>query len=288
MTASILLNAGQGAVVPWTPGSGVHSGETPHVFLAVGIDGSGVARPLLVDATGALITAGGGGNGGTVVVNSAALDSAFGSDPGSLLYRGPTGWVELAIGTNGQVLGVVGGEPVWENLPAQQTFTLNSSAMDGAFGNTQGAFLYRGSGGWTEFAHGADGQVLASSGGVLVWEDLPAPSVSGAAVLAVSSDIVNPVTTRALSGYTLVQGDNNKSYASNDTTAAPLTLPPGLTVGTVTTIYQGAAGQVQFAPGNGMTLLNSSGNTRSRAAGAPCQVRLINSTTWLLSGDTAP
>jgi hypothetical protein len=46
---------------------------------------------------------------------SAAVDSAFGSTQGSILYRGASGWVALAPGTAGQVLSTngAGANPSW-------------------------------------------------------------------------------------------------------------------------------------------------------------------------------
>ncbi len=82
------------------------------------------------------------------VLNSAAVDAAFGSTQGDILYRNSTVWTVLAPGTNGFVLtsGGAGANPAWA---AASSFTLNSAAVDAAFGATVGGVLTRGGAGWT-------------------------------------------------------------------------------------------------------------------------------------------
>jgi hypothetical protein len=54
-------------------------------------------------------------SGGTIQINSAALDQAFSSTQGTILYRNSTDWVALAPGTAGDVLKTngAGADPSW-------------------------------------------------------------------------------------------------------------------------------------------------------------------------------
>lgn len=112
--------------------------------------------------------------------------------------------------------------------------------------------------------------------------------VTGPAVAAVSATILNTVTSAALTSYTFAQTDNNVTYLSSDASNGAAVCPAGLTVGTVVTIYQGGAGQIQFTAGSGATVVNASSNTRTRTQYSPVQIRVISTNTWALTGDTAP
>ena len=96
---------------------------------------------------------------------SSALDSAFTSARGSILYRGASGWVALAPGTSGYVLqtGGASADPVWV-AQATSGSGVSSSALDTAFGSAQGSILYRGASAWTTLTPGTAGQVLTTNG----------------------------------------------------------------------------------------------------------------------------
>ena len=51
------------------------------------------------------------------IADSAALDGAYGTTPGTILYRGPN-WAALAPGSTAQILTMVGGVPAWANAPS--------------------------------------------------------------------------------------------------------------------------------------------------------------------------
>ncbi len=92
---------------------------------------------------------------------SAGLDD-IGNVQGDILYRNATVWTVLAPGTSGQFLetGGAGANPSWASPSA---FTLNSAAVDAAFGATAGGVLVRGAG-WANSGAGSAGQVLTSNG----------------------------------------------------------------------------------------------------------------------------
>jgi len=107
-----------------------------------------------------LASSGAGGNPQWVspaqVLSSSAFDSAFGAAEGDMIYRGPSVWQALAIGSNGMFLAVSGGLPAWETI---------SNALDTAFGSpAQGAIIYRGAAGWTTLAAGTAGNLLQTNG----------------------------------------------------------------------------------------------------------------------------
>jgi hypothetical protein len=96
------------------------------------------------------------------VLNSAAVDAAFGSVQGEILYRNATVWTVLAPGAAGQFLetGGAGADPSWASPSG---FALNSAAVDAAFGATAGGVLVRGAA-WANSGAGGTGQVLTSNG----------------------------------------------------------------------------------------------------------------------------
>jgi hypothetical protein len=90
------------------------------------------------------------------------LDTMLGIAPGTLAVRGLAGWYGLPPGSAGQFLTTQGGSspPSW----TAATTVVNSAALDGSFGSTQGALLYRNASVWTMLAPGNAGQLLASGG----------------------------------------------------------------------------------------------------------------------------
>lgn len=89
-------------------------------------------------------------------VNSGALDSAFGSAVGSMLWRSGGGWATLAVGASiNSILTNSGGNPSWQDV---------STFMDSAFSAVQGAILYRDAGIWKALGPGTAGQLLKSGG----------------------------------------------------------------------------------------------------------------------------
>jgi hypothetical protein len=76
---------------------------------------------------------------GAPVVNSAALDAAFGSTYGDLLYRGASGWKVLAPGTTGQSLVTNGAglDPVWAtSIPSGGANSLVATTGTAGVGQT--------------------------------------------------------------------------------------------------------------------------------------------------------
>ncbi len=138
-------------------------GSTQGEVVFRGASGWAVLAPGTV---GEVLTTGGAGANPSwaagFVLNSAAVDAAFGSTQGDILYRNATVWTVLAPGTNGYVLttGGAGANPAWA---AASSFTLNSAAVDAAFGATPGGVLVRGAA-WANSGAGSAGQVLTSNG----------------------------------------------------------------------------------------------------------------------------
>lgn len=114
------------------------------------------------------------------------LDSMVGSARGTLMFRGATAWSALGPGTTGQVLQTGGssGDPAWataatgglspisnnqllantSGASAAPIGTTMSAALDAMLGNTRGAVLVRGAGGWTVLSPGTVGQYLRTGG----------------------------------------------------------------------------------------------------------------------------
>lgn len=99
----------------------VGTGAAYFVGGALGTPASGTATnltglPLSTGVTGTLPVAN-GGTGATSI--SSAIDTAFSSTQGSVLYRGASGWAALGPGTSGNFLKTQGAaaNPVWSSIP---------------------------------------------------------------------------------------------------------------------------------------------------------------------------
>lgn len=129
--------------------------------------GAATWQALAPGTSGYVLTTGGAGanpswaSAAAAAVNSSALDSAFGSTQGAILYRSATAWTTLAPGTSGFVLTTqgAGANPSWAAQSAA-----SSAALDAAFGSTQGSILYRNATTWTTLAPGANGQFFQTLG----------------------------------------------------------------------------------------------------------------------------
>lgn len=131
------------------------------------------------------------------VLSTSALDSAFGSTPGSMIYRNATQWAALAPGTAGQFL-TMDSTP----LPAWATI---SNALDEAFGNpAQGAIIYRGAAGWTTLAAGTAGQLLQTNGAGNnpSWSPPPSQALTSAQFDALFGGTVGSIIYRSSGGWT--------------------------------------------------------------------------------------
>lgn len=107
------------------------------------------------------------------VFNSATFDAVIGPTPGAIAVRGAVAWSMLAPGIAGSVLQTNGPNvpPSW----VANNSTLNSAAVDAAFGSGVGSTLYRGAGGWTTLPLGASiNSILTNSGGTPTWQTVSA------------------------------------------------------------------------------------------------------------------
>lgn len=93
--------SGSGSVVATLANSGASAGSYSNANVTVNAKG--------------LITA---ISNGSAAITSAAVDSAFGSTRGSILYRGASGWTILTPGTSGQILEAqgAGADPHWATV----------------------------------------------------------------------------------------------------------------------------------------------------------------------------
>jgi hypothetical protein len=118
----------------------VGTGAAYFVGGALGTPASGTATnltglPLSTGVTGTLPVAN-GGTGQTSI--SAALDSAFSSTQGSILYRDSAGWSALAPGTSGNFLKTQGtsANPVWASIPGGGDMLSTNNLSDVADADT--------------------------------------------------------------------------------------------------------------------------------------------------------
>ncbi len=93
--------------------------------------------------------------GTTNTLESASLDNTFGTVEGTMIYRGPTLWGGLPIGSDNQLLISFGGIPEWSPLNA---------LLDALYGSARGSILFRSAAGWNALAPSTDGFVLTTHG----------------------------------------------------------------------------------------------------------------------------
>lgn len=162
--------------------------------------GASVWQTLAPGASGQTLTSNGAGSNPSWTslsntVNSAALDTSFGSAVGNMLYRNVSNWTSLGIGANGTVLSSNGTTPQWSTL---------SAALDTAFGSSRGSLITRGASGWQVLAPGASaGLVLTSGtpGADVSWQPGSAGGVNSAALDSAFGTAVGGVLMRSTGGW---------------------------------------------------------------------------------------
>ncbi len=150
-------------------------------------------------------------------VVSDGLDD-IGNVQGDILYRNATVWTVLAPGTAGQVLesGGAGANPSWATAGS---FTLNSAAVDAAFGATAGGVLVRGAT-WANSGAGSAGQVLTSNGAAA--PTFQASSISSAALDTAFGGVRGSVLYRGAAAWTaLAPGVSGQFLKTNGAGADP-------------------------------------------------------------------
>lgn len=89
--------------------------------------------------------------------------------------------------------------------------------------------------------------------------------------------------------YTLVLADANKLKKTTNASAVTVTVPPNsseaFAVGAMLEFTQGAAGQITFSPGGGVTLRSLSGNLKSSGQWGLVRLLKIATDEWLVSGN---
>lgn len=180
--------------------------------------------------------------------SSSALDTAFGSTVGSMLYRASGGWTALTGGTQNEVLSFSGTSvPFWAAL----SNVLDSVLAAGS--PTVGDVAYRGSGGWTVLTPGTSGYVLTTqgSGAAPIWAAGSAGTVNSAALDSAFGATVGGVLVRNSSGWTNMGAGTAGYYltaqgvGSNPTWTAPATATfsgTALAVGSVALLYYNTTG----------------------------------------------
>ncbi len=163
----VLQSGGAAANPSWTSSSYVlNSAKVDAAFGSTQGDilyrNATVWTVLAPGTSGQLLQSGGaGGNLSWVsaasgfVLNSAAVDAAFGATAGGVLVRGSS-WANSGAGSAGQVL--------VSNGASAPSFAGLSALIDAVFGGTQGDILYRNASAWVALAPGSAGQVLTTGG----------------------------------------------------------------------------------------------------------------------------
>lgn len=93
--------------------------------------------------------------GSSNIIESSALDNAFGANVGTIIFRGAAEWNGRVVGAPNSVLVSLAGVPEWEDL---------TSLLDAVFGDVQGSILFRGAAGWDTIGYGAENLVLTTHG----------------------------------------------------------------------------------------------------------------------------
>jgi hypothetical protein len=192
---------------------------------------------------------------------------------GDLIDGGTSGTPErIPIGSTGQVLTVVAGEPAW----AAATGLANpmTTAGDIIIGGVSGAAARLGI--------GTANYVLTSVAGAPAWTALPATG---------SAPPINPQTGTSYHPV-LADAPQSSNYEGwvtmNNASANNVTLDPHSTTawvtGTLIVVPQLGAGQTAFVAGAGVTFANPSSLT-ARAQNSTIWAKYLGSDTWLIGGD---
>jgi hypothetical protein len=201
-TNAVFNSATFDAVLGPTPGAVAVRGPVSWTMLPPGTAGS------VLQTNGPNVPPSWVANNSTL--NSAAVDAAFGSGVGSMLYRGAGGWTTLSLSaTANSLITNSGGAPTWQTL---------STLMDNALSGTQGSVAYRNASGWVALAPGTSGQLL-SSGGAGANPSWVNPAGTGTvtsvalSLPAIFSVTGSPVTTAGTLTATLANQSANLVFA---------------------------------------------------------------------------
>ena len=99
--------------------------------------------------------------------------------------------------------------------------------------------------------------------------------------------IPTPVTTIDGDAYTLKGGDNFGVVVFTGSSAATLTVPPGLNREFQCSVIQAGSGQVDCVAGSGAALHNRQSQTHTAGQWAVVGIIAIEQDTFVLAGDTA-
>jgi len=139
----------------------------------------------------------------------------------------------------------------------------------------------------------------AAAGQVLKWNgtawapatDLTGGTFSGDFAGATLANYLTSVVDTSATAITPTVAQSGAVLRLTAASAVAVTLPATLPVGMTVTFVQAAAGQAQFVPGAGATLVNRSGHTRTAGQHATVSAMVTanaggSAAVWTLSGDT--
>lgn len=170
-------------------------------------------------------------------------------------------WIEVAPGSDGQILRLVSGVPDWTDETPGGIAT-PSSTTDQAVAR------------WA----GAGGDALENSGVTITDDD----EISG------YKGLVDRVTAN---NYTFVEADSGRIKELADGTGVDAVLDRDMPKGFACTVVQAGAGTINFRPETGATLENRQAHTDSAGEWAMCTLYVSSNAgsaaVWVLGGDTA-
>lgn len=216
-----------------------------------------------------------------------------GATTGAIYYQGTNGGVStLNPGTNGQVLTLSGGVPVWQTGGGGGSGTVNSALINqlayyaGSGTAVSGLPIPTPNRAWVGDANGLP---IASATTATQIGYLSTTTGNVQNAIDSKADALPAPNTQSGTTYTLQATDNGKSLYFTSNSAVTLTLPTGLAAGFSCIIWQWGTGTVTFTPAAGVTIRNGDGNTKTAGQYLPASVQgTPTSNTYATGGRMIP
>jgi len=295
-SGQFLQTQGAGMVPQWAAAGG--SGTVTSVATGTGLTGgpitaTGTISLANISNNNLLANTSGSTGSPTGTTLTALIDSSFSNSQGSILYRGPAGWLALAPGTSGQFLETqgIGMNPTWA--------AASGGGLNVPNGSSGGIPYYSAGNAISSSATLAAGAIVVGGGMGVAPSTVSIPT--GALVMGNTTG-TGLTTLSPLTGGVVVGNTSNNGFTmvSSATVGAPLLSGGGASTPTYgalnlaggASIVTGTLGVLNGGTGttaylaNRMVIVNGTGNGFTNDACISGQVLQYNGTNWACTAMT--